>query len=81
MTKFKEEKKQLISKIKTKITEAKDVETLFKLADKLISKKEVETEKLQMEKIENQVPSLLPDDNITHKEALQELEKMVELWK
>jgi hypothetical protein len=70
ITEFEEKRERLINAIRAKITEDKEVAALFRLINKIALKKELEKPQ----------STSAPVENIAHKEALKELNEMIELW-
>lgn len=89
---FEKQKEELINNISIRITEEKELEALINLFNRLMNKKAVLLRKAQRANLSMTHPyysikrvssiiSLQSTNNITHEEALQELDKMTETWK
>jgi len=91
-TDFEKRKEELVIDISNGITEERELEALFNLFNKLMTKKAAKAKKAQKVNLSvvqsfysrTRVPSitsLQSTSNVTNEEALQELDKMIESWK
>lgn len=92
-TEFERQKDVLISKIGTEITEARELDLLIALFNKIMAKKDAKAKRnsksrkayiVQSYYSRTRIPtiiSLQSTSNITHEEAINQLHKMIETWK
>lgn len=88
-TEFNKQKEALIDNIKTEITDGKELDSLINHFNKIMVRKAAKAQKALNASITpsyyaRRVPSITSLDsnnNITHEEAMAELQKIVEVWK
>ena len=91
-TDFEKRKEELLIDISNGVTEERELEALFNLFNKLMTKKAAKAKKAQRVNLSvaqsfysrTRVPSITSLQsviNVTNEEALQELDKMIESWK
>lgn len=89
-TNFDRRKENLINTIIEGVTEEAELTRLQTLLDKLMTKRAVRLQKLKLkEKVDMYPPSqrvpfdtaMQSENNITHEEAIEELQKLIQTWK